>query len=255
MIDPTRAALDDLALDALAAGRAPENGDEVLGLLHALRTDLDDATAPPVAAPAVVPLRPRRSRRAALVGLSAAAGLIVGGLTAGAVVSADRPGQLFYAAHKAVLGDPDAAERVTKLLDDAAEALAEGDRREAARGLDRAAEALREVEDGAEREALADRMARLRGILAATTPVPSATPSETETPEPSETETESPDGDNSGSGSDSSGSGSDDRTDGDNSGSGSDNSGSGSDSSGKGSDDVLKTLDPDDSSGSGSGKD
>ena len=248
-------ARDELALDALAAGRAPEAGDEVLGLLHALRADLDGpaATAPPVTtpvatAPNVVPLRTRRPRRAALVALSAAAGLVVGGLTARAVVTADQPGQLLYAARKAVLGDPKAAERVSRLLDDAAEALAEGDRREARRRLDQAAERLADVEDSGERAVLAGRLARLRALLAAPTPAappsPSASPDDDPTPEP--TETESPDDDNSGKGSSSSGSGSD--------GSGSDDSDR-SDSSGKGSDDVLKTLDPDDSSGRGGGDD
>ena len=234
---------DELALDALAAGRAPEAADEVLGLLHALRADLDGpavtaqaptapvATAPVATAPTVVPLRTRRPHRAALVALSAAAGLVVGGLTAGAVVTADQPGELLYAARKAVLGDPKAAERVSRLLDDAAEALAEGDRREARRRLDQAAERLGDVEDTGERAVLAGRLARLRALLAAPTPAatpsPSASPDDDPTPEP--TETESPDDDNSGKGSSSSGSGSD--------GSGSDDSDDRSGSSGKGSDD------------------
>lgn len=242
-------ARDDLALDALAGGALPDGADEVLGLLHALRADLEPAAAP---APDVVPLRARKRRAGALVALSAAAGLILGGLTAGAVVTADQPGELFYAAHKAVLGDPEESERVTKLLDEAAEEIAEGDLDKARDRIDQAAERLADVDDPAERALLEARIARLRALAAAPAPSPAPSRDDDETPEPRETESD--DSDNSGSGSDgsgsdssgsgSSGSGSDDS---DNSGSGSSNSGSGSDSSGKGSDDVLKTLDPDDS--------
>ena len=244
-------ARDDLALDALAAGVAPVGHDEVYGLLHALRTDLDPAADADDAAtpPTVVPLRPRR-RRLSLIALSAAAGLVLGGVTAGAVVTADQPGDLLYAARTAVLGDPRAAERVTKLLDEAAEALAEGDREEAGKRLDKAVERLADVEDPAARAALRERVDRLRALAAL--PAPAPTRGADETPEPRETSSPDDDGsespepresepdDNSGSGSSNSGSGSDD---------------SGSDSSGKGSDDVLKTLDPDDSSGKGGDSD
>jgi uncharacterized membrane protein YgcG len=202
-------ARDDLALDALAAGREPEGGDEVLGLLAAFRADVE----PP--APNVVPLRPRRRRPGALIALSAAAGLILGGITAGAVVTSDQPGELLYAAHKAVLGDPREAGRVARLIDEAAEEIAEGDLEKARDRLDKATERLGEVEDPAERAALRDRIARLRALVAPSSPQPSASPDDdgTETPEPRESESE-----------DSSGKGS-----------GSDDSGSGSDSSGKGS--------------------
>jgi uncharacterized membrane protein YgcG len=255
-------ARDDLALDALAAGRLPDGDDEVFGLLGALRADLDEPVDEP--APVVVPLK-RKRRPFAAVALSAAAGLIIGGFAAGAVVTSDQPGELFYAAHKAVLGDPKAADRVTRLLDDAAEELAEGDRRGALKDLQDARERLADVEDPAVRRLLQERLDRLTVI--ASQPAPSASPSaddDRETPEPGETE--SPDDDNSGSGSgsddsddsDNSGSGSDGSgsDDSDSSGSGSSGSGSDSDSSGKGSgDDVLKTLDPDkaddDKSGSG----
>lgn len=221
---------DDLALDALAAGLRPDGDDEVLGLLHALRTDLDETPAP-----VVVPLRPRRTRSGYLVGLSAAAGLILGGLAAGAVVSADQPGQLLYAARNAVLGDPKAYDRVDELLDDALEEYTEGDVDKARDRLDKAAEELAEVEDATERRELQGRLDRLRALVGgAPSPAPRVTPrpsasasaGDDESPEPRETESE----DNSGSGSSTSGSGS--------SGSGSDdsdNSGKGSDSSGKGS--------------------
>lgn len=244
-------ARDDLALDALAAGRAPEGDDAVLGLLHALRTDLDA----PATEPAVVPFR-RRKRTGFFLGLSAAAGLIIGGLTAGAVVSADQPGQLLYAAHKAVLGDSKAVERVDELLDDAAEEILEGDMDKARDRLDKAAERLGDVEDPDQRAALRARLNRLRALAAGTVPDDSSSGSgsdDDDTPEPSETpdadDTEDPDDDSSGSGS--SGSGSDDSTDDDSSG-----SGSGSDSSGKGSgsDDLLETPDAD-NSGRGGGDD
>ena len=201
----TGIARDDLALDAIATGQRPVGDDEVLDLLYAFRADLEPEAE-------VVPLR-RPRRRGALIALSAAAGLVLGGLTAGAVVSADQPGQLFYAAHKAVLGDPKAADRVTKLLDDAAEEIAEGDLRNARDRLDKAAGRLGEVEDPAERNALRTRLDNLLVLAAA--PSPSATtrsevsetpePRESETPEP--LETESP-GDSSGRGSDNAGKGS-----------------------------------------------
>ena len=235
-------ARDDLALDALAAGHLPDSDDEVFGLLGALRADLEPpapvihAEATRVVPPVVVPLR-RKRRPFALVALSAAAGLVLGGLATGAVVTSDQPGEVFYAARKAVLGDPEQAERVTKLLDDAAEALAEGDRREARKRLEQARERLAGVEDGAEREALTARLDRLAAIAAAPAPRPSATPSrdDDETPEPRETESPVDDSSGSDDGSDNSGSGSDDPDDTDNSGSGS--SGSGSGSSGSGGDD------------------
>jgi hypothetical protein len=241
---------DDLALDALAAGTLPEGDDEVLGLLHAFRTDLEPVAAP---APVVLPLRPRRRRSASLIALSAAAGLILGGITAGAVVTADNPDQLFYAAHKAVLGDPRAADRVSRLLDDAALALAKGDRRAARERLAKAAERLGDVDDPVERDALRDRLRRLGAL--AVEPVPSATPSHDDdrTPEPSESADDhggSSGSDDSGSGT-SGGSGSDDSTSGSTSG-GSGTSGGSDDSGGHGGD-VLKTESP--NSGSGSGGD
>ncbi|HWL38433.1 MAG TPA: hypothetical protein VNQ77_19760 [Frankiaceae bacterium] len=234
-------ARDDLALDALAAGLVPDTDDEALLLLGALRTDLDL----PAQAPDVVPLR-RKPRRLAAVALSAAAGLILGGMTAGAVVTSDQPGELFYAAHKAVLGDPRASERVTKLLDEAQEELDEGDRRGAIQRLDKAGERLGDVEDPVAREALRARLDRLRAIAAAPAPPPQPRESSGSDDDSSGTGSGSDD-DSSGSGSGSddsdssgSGSGSDDSTDdsGSNSSSGSSGSGSGdsgSDSSGKGS--------------------
>lgn len=248
-------ARDDLALDALAAGRAPEGDDAVLGLLLALRTDLDE----PVSERAVVPLR-RRGRTGFFLGLSAAAGLVIGGLTAGAVVTADEPGQLLYAAHKAVLGDSKAVERVDDLLDDAAEEILEGDLDKARDRLDKAAERLGDVEDPEQRAVLRARLDRLRALAAGTAPDESGSGSgsgDDDTPEPSETpdadETEDPDDDSSGSGSSGSGSGSGDSTDSSGSGSGSlsgDSSGNGS-----GSGDVLETPDADDNSGRGGGDD
>jgi hypothetical protein len=261
-------ARDDLALDALAAGMVPDTDDEALLLLGALRTDL--GAPAPDAAPNVVPLR-RRPRRLAAVALSAAAGIILGGMTAGAVVTSDQPGELFYAAHKAVLGDPRASQRVTKLLDEAAEELGEGDRRGAIQRLDKAQERLGDVEDPVARDTLLARLNRLRALAAAPAPAPQPRDDDT-TPEPRETESAGDDKSGSGSsgsgssgsddssgsgsgssgssGSGSSGSGSDDTVD-DSSGSGSGSDDSVGDSSGKGSDDVLKTLDPDDDSGSG----
>lgn len=252
-------ARDDLALDALAAGTVPDTDDEALLLLGALRTDLDA----PAAAPDVVPLRRKPRRRLAAVALSAAAGLILGGMTAGAVVTSDQPGELFYAAHKAVLGDPRASERVTKLLDEAEEELTEGDRRGAIQRLDKAAERLGDVEDPVARRTLRARLDRLRAIAAS--PAPSPQPREDDDNSGSGSSgSGSDDADSSGSGSGSdddsgsdssgSGSGSDDDSSGSNSGSGSSGSDDG-DSSGKGSGDVLETLDPDDNSGSGKGGD
>lgn len=231
-------ARDDLALDALAAGRVPDTDDEALLLLGALRTDLDASEG---VEPTVVPLR-RRPRRLTAVALSAAAGIILGGLTAGAVVTSDQPGELFYAAHKAVLGDPRASERVTKLLDEAQEELTEGDRRGAIQRLDKAAERLGDVEDPVARETLRARLDRLRAIAAA--PAPSPQPREDDDNSGSGSSGSDDDSSGSGSGSDDSdssgsGSGSDDSTDdssGSNSGSGSSGSGgSGGDSSGSGS--------------------
>lgn len=111
-------ARDDLALDALATGLAPAGDDPALSLLHALRSDLDDAVAPVATDPVVVPLRRRRT--GVFMALAAAAGLVVGGITAGAVAVSDQPGELLYAAHRAVLGTGDhASADVTTLLDQA----------------------------------------------------------------------------------------------------------------------------------------
>lgn len=220
-------ARDDLALDALAAGTVPDTDDEALLLLGALRADLDEPTAPNV-----VPLRRKPRRRLAAVALSAAAGIVLGGMTAGAVVTSDQPGELFYAAHKAVLGDPKASERVEKLLDEAAEELDEGDRRGAIQRLDKAEERLGDVEDPLARRTLRERLDRLRALAAAPAPAPQPRDDD-KTPEPRETESPDDDSSGSGSGSDDDSSGSGSGSDDDSSGSGS--GGSGSDSSGKGS--------------------
>jgi hypothetical protein len=253
-LDVTR---DDLALDALAVGLLPEGDDETYGLLHALRIDLDAAPVPvaPVSdAPAVVvPLRPRRRRRSGLfVALSAAAGIVVGGVTAGAVVVADRPGELLYAAHHAILGPTDhSAHDVTELLDRASLALARGDRSGARTLLAQARVLIPAVPDEADRTALRERLALLSSLTVTPTPVPSASPDDhggvtpSRTPEPGDdhggTSGTSGSSGSSGSGSDDSGS-SGSGTSGSSGGSGSDDSTSGSTSgtsgtSGSGSDD------------------
>ena len=222
-------ARDDLALDALAAGTDPGADDAALSMLFALRTELD----PPVhvtserLAP-VVPIRSRR-RSSLLFAIAAAAGLVVGGVTAGAVAVADRPGEFLHTTHVAVLGTNDeSAAEATRLLDEAAATLARGDRPGARRLLDAAARVIGTVPDGDERSALRARHATLllyvgEAPSASPTPSPSPDDSDDRTPEPRESD------DSSGSGS-----GSDDSRDDDSSGSGSGGSGSG-DSSGSGS--------------------
>jgi hypothetical protein len=227
-------ARDDLALDALANGLVPAGDDPALALLGALRGDLDDAVRPPAK---VVALRERPRRRSgALLALAAAAGIVVGGITAGAVVSSDQPGELLYAAHNAILGEEDraAAADVTKLLDEAAGALANGDRTGARRLLRRAEAAIPAVPVAAERAALRERLDTLTAFAVDPTPSP--------TPSPSPSDDSDDDSSGKGSGSDDS----DSRDDSSGSGSGgddSDNSGSG-----KGGDDS------DDGDNSGSGK-
>jgi hypothetical protein len=227
-------ARDDIALSAIANGAAPGSDDPTLLLLASFRADLDEAVAEPLRVTStVVPLRPRR-RRAGLIALSAAAGIAVGGLTAGAVAVADRPGESLYAVHAAVFGKAETrTEDVTALLDQAAGMLARGDRPAARRLLGQAASLIPNAPE--------TEQARLRARLDDLTvyaaeparPSPAASPSPTRTreatPEPSESEDRS--GSNSGSG-----------------GSGSDSSGSGS-----GSDDATRTIEPSDGSGSGSG--
>jgi len=239
-------ARDDLLLDALAAGRAPDSDDPTVALLAAFRTDLDAAVSP-----VVVPLRTRK-RSATLIALAAAAGLVVGGLTAGVAVS-DKPGQLLYAAHEAIVGKatPSHADDVTKLLDQASGALARRDLAGARRLLAQASALLPRVSDTVTRDALKARLALLQSY--AVEPTPSPSPSVDDhggrTPEPSET-TEP--GDDHGGSSGSSGSGSDDSPTASPSSddhSGSDSSGSGS--SGSGSGDTSPTSD----SGGGHGSD
>jgi hypothetical protein len=247
-LDVTR---DDLALDALAVGLLPEGDDETYGLLHALRIDLDAAPVPaaPVSdAPAVVvPLRPRRRRRSGLfVALSAAAGIVVGGVTAGAVVVADRPGELLYAAHHAILGPTDHSARdVTALLDRASLALARGDRSGARTLLAQARALIPAVPDVADRTALRERLALLSSLTVTSTPVPSASPDDhggvtpSRTPEPGDDHggSSGSSGSSSGSGSDDSGSSGSGRSGSGTSGSDDSTSGSTSGTSGSGSDD------------------
>jgi hypothetical protein len=244
-------ARDDLALDALAAGTLPDGfgGDAAVGLLHALRTDLDDVVSPEPGVAPVVPLRPRRRRSATVIALAAAAGIVVGGVAGGAVVVADRPGELLYAAHSAILGAEDhTAAQVTALLDDASGALARGDRATARRLLARATALIASVPDAGDRTALRTRAATLMGYAVEPTPSPDRHggegPSASRTPEPADDH-----GGSSGSGSDDSGSGSgtsgsgsgtsggsgsDDSTSGGSGSSGSGTSGSGTSGSGSG---------------------
>lgn len=192
-------ARDDLALDALAAGRLPEGADATLAALYALRTDLDGN---------VTPLR-RRPRTLLVAVAAAVAGLVVGG-----VVVSSRPGQPFYATHRVVFGGTDhtKADAVTALLDRAAGRLARGDRVGARRVLAEAARLLPAV-SGSDRMRLTARLRDLTALAAEPTPAPVPTPSrhedhpspsatpreqEHETPEPSHTEDESPSSDSHG---------------------------------------------------------
>jgi hypothetical protein len=235
-------ARDDLLLDALAAGRAPGSDDPTVALLAAFRTDLDAAVSP-----VVVPMRPRK-RSATLIALAAAAGLVVGGLTAGAVAVSDKPGELLYSAHEAIVGKPAPthAEDVTTLLDQASGALARRDLAGARRLLAQASALLPRVTDATARDALATRLALLQSYAVEPTPSPTVRP--TRTPEPGDDH-----GGSSGSG------GSDDSpttspTSDDHSGSGS----SGSGSSGSGSGDTKSptpSQSSSDSSGHGGGDD
>lgn len=210
-------ARDDIALSAIAGGNAPDSDDPTLLLLQSFRADLDAAVALPeriASERVVVPVRPRR-RSASLVALSAAAGIVVGGVTAGAIAFSDRPGDVLYTAHAAVFGKAETrTSDVHALLDQAAGLLARGDRAGARRLLGRAATMVASVPES-DQPALRRRLDDLTAY-AAEPARPTPSPAPTRTPEPTESE------DNSGSGSDDS-----DNSGSDNSGSGSSNSGSG----------------------------
>lgn len=226
-------ARDDLLLDALAAGRAPDSDDPTVALLAAFRTELDAAVSP-----VVVPMRPRR-RSATFIAIAAAAGLVVGGLTAG-VAASDRPGEFLYAAHEAIVGKPapSHAEDVTKLLDQASGALARRDLAGARRLLAQASALLPRVTDATTRDALRARLALLQSYAVQ----PTATPSPTRTTEP---------GDDHG-GSSGSGSSDDSPT---TSPSSDDHSGSGSSGSGSDDDKTPTPSQSTDNSGHGGGDD
>lgn len=174
-------ARDDLLLDALAAGLLVDD-DPAVALLSALRTSLDGAVAPLAPFVAVAPLAGagpvRRARRSvAVIALSAAAGLAIGAFGAAALARADRPGDFLNAARQAVLGGPDrAATEATTLLDQAAGALARGDRAGARRLLAKAAPFVGRVGDEAVRERLRARLDALV-VLAAEPPPASGAPS------------------------------------------------------------------------------
>ncbi|HEV2889734.1 MAG TPA: hypothetical protein VGX28_05105 [Frankiaceae bacterium] len=249
-------ARDDIALSAIAAGNAPDSDDPTLLLLASYRADLDEAAAPPEPLrvdSTVVPLAPRR-RRATLVALSAAAGIVVGGLTAGAVAVADRPGESLYAVHVAVFGKAETkTSDVTALLDQASGLLARGDRAGARRLLGRAAAAIPTVPES-DRPALRRRLDDLLPYAAEPArPTPRPTPTATRaTPRPTESEDRS--GSNSGSGRSAEPSESEDHSGSGSSGSGSSGSGSsGSGSSGTSGSSSGSTLDSSGSGSSGSG--
>lgn len=227
-------ARDDIALSAIAHGNAPDSDDPALLLLASYRADLDRAAAPvtvpservaptPPAAP-VVPLRKRRP--GTLIALSAAAGIVVGGLTAGAVVVADRPGDSLYAVHAAVFGPTRTqTDEVTSLLDQASGMLARGNRPAARLLLGRAATLIPgtpQSDQPALRRRL-DELSLYAAEPARPAPRPTATP---RAPRPTQT-AETPKAPEPSESDDSSGSGRDDDRDDkvDNSGPGSVNSG------------------------------
>jgi hypothetical protein len=167
-------ARDDLLLDALAAGLLVDD-DPAVGLLSALRTSLDGAVAPLAPLAAAGPVGPvgRARRSLAVIALSAAAGLAIGAFGAAALARADRPGDLLNAARQAVLGGPDrASTEATALLDQAAGALARGDRAGARRLLAKAGPFVGRVGDEAVRERLRARLDAL--VVLAAEPPPGA---------------------------------------------------------------------------------
>jgi hypothetical protein len=197
--DLTMIAADDQLLDLLGAGQAPDDGDRVSAMLAAWREDLDTEpptlrrAAPPIALPRKAS-RPRGLSRAKRLVLAAAAAVAV--LAGAASVLARDAGpdsplwpltRLLYEqrASSAV-----AEQQAQQHIDDARQAIDNGQYSDAQALLDEASRLAEQVQDQSVADHLREEIDALRGLLAGvlpppapTAPAPGATPGPTTAPD------------------------------------------------------------------------
>jgi hypothetical protein len=195
--DLAQIAADDALLDALGKGEAPPPGpqpagDELAGLLHAWRADLDDkldATQPLVGelleaqSNRPIELKPKRRGSKLLTGVAAAI-LILGGLAAGA--SQAGPNSPLWPLTKVMYPERADTRSAEQAISRARAAIAANRLDEANHQLDQATALVGRLQDSGDKRRLTDQIAQLRQLIAAKTapsqpatpsaPVPGATP-------------------------------------------------------------------------------
>jgi hypothetical protein len=190
--DLSRISADDALLDALGRGEAAPPGDELAGLLHDWRADLDeklDANQPLVGellearSNRPIELKPRRRGVKLLTGIAAAI-LVLGGIAAGAGQAG--PNSPLWPLTKVMYPERADTRSAEQAISRAKAAIAANRLDEANHQLDQATTLVGRLQNPDDKRRLTDQIAQLRRVLAAKTapslpatpsaPVPGATP-------------------------------------------------------------------------------
>jgi Anti-sigma-D factor RsdA to sigma factor binding region len=187
--DISQITADDALLDALGRGEPAPDGDELAGLLHAWRADLDtplDAGQPLVGelleaeTYRPVELKPRRRPSRLLTGIAAAI-LVFGGLAAGA--SRAGPDSPLWPLTKVMYPEQADTRSAERAISEARAALAANRLDEANHQLDVATTLVGRLQNSDDKKRLTDQITQLRQLIAARL-APSAGPTAGPTPVP-----------------------------------------------------------------------
>jgi hypothetical protein len=187
--DLSQITADDALLDALGRGEPAPDGDEMAGLLHAWRADLDtplDAGQPLVGelleaeTYRPIELRSRRRPSRLLTGIAAAI-LVFGGLAAGA--SRAGPDSPLWPLTKVMYPEQADTRSAERAISEARAALAANRLDEANHQLDVATTLVGRLQNSDDKTRLTDQITQLRQLIAARL-APSAGPTAAPTPVP-----------------------------------------------------------------------